>query len=175
MKAAHEIMMTDKQIRVNKIFKIIMFSWLLLIALLILSVCLGLCVVTLALILPNISSVPIVDLISHMSLRGIMLNAIICFVGFLLVLVCCLIPMMVIVQPMFSVFSFINVTRLFVVNKPIKRKPIAIIFRVLTVLFGIALIVSPILLLVQVIPVYTFLRCVVLFFIGSIVLNIFLE
>ena len=82
---------------------------------------------------------------------------------------------MSVVQAMFAIFSFINVTRLFAVNKPIKRKPIAIIFRVLTVLFGIALIVSPILLLVQVIPVYTFLRCVVLFFIGSIVLNIFIE
>lgn len=172
MKTTQEIMMTNKQIRANKIFKIIMFSWLLLIVLLIVAVCLGTFIVVCAaeLIYLDIGSIPVAELGLELAngmvwvLMGMLLAA---FYGG--------VPLMSVVQAMFAIFSFVNVTRLFVVNKPIKRKPIAIIFRVLTVLFGIALIVSPILLLVQVIPVYTFLRCVVLFFIGSIVLNIFIE
>ena len=172
MKAMDEIMMTDKQIRANKIFKIIMFSWLLLIALLIIVVCLGTFIVICAaeLIYLDIGSIPLAHL--GMELAN---GAVTVLIGMILAAFYGGVPLIAVVQAMFAVFSFINVTRLFVVNKPIKRKPIAIIFRVITVLFAIALLVSPILLLVQVIPVYTFLRCVVLFFIGSIVLNIFVE
>ena len=172
MKTTQEIMMTNKQIRANKIFKIIMFSWLLLIVLLIVAVCLGTFIVVCAaeLIYLDIGSIPL----EHIGME-LAIGATTVLIGMVLAAFYGGVPLIAVVQAMFAIFSFVNVTRLFVVNKPIKRKPIAIIFRVLTVLFGIALIVSPILLLVQVIPVYTFLRCVVLFFIGSIVLNIFIE
>ena len=81
----------------------------------------------------------------------------------------------VIMQLVIPCFSFLHITQLFLTPKQLKRKPIAIIFRILTVLFGIASIVFVVLFATKTICAYDFLRSVILFTGGSIVLNVFVE
>ena len=80
-----------------------------------------------------------------------------------------------ILQAVVALYSLVHVILRFILKKPTKRKPITIIFRILTLLFGIASIVFSVLLLTQAIPVYDFLRSFVFFCGGSIVLNLVIE
>lgn len=74
-----------------------------------------------------------------------------------------------------AVFSLLHVLQCFVENKPLKKKWAAVFLRVLLLIFAIASIVFVVLFVTGTIPLYDFLRSWVLFFIGSIVLNVFLE
>ena len=80
-----------------------------------------------------------------------------------------------ILQLGFGFFSIGRMIRLLIVKKSENKKGVAVIFRVLTLIFGVASIVFAILFFAKFIPIYMFLRSAVLFFIGSIVLNIFIE
>lgn len=109
----------------------------------------------------------IIDFISSMSIL---------FIELVYLLPPIIIPLILaVVQVSISIFSFLHITQLFLTPKQLKRKPIAIIFRILTVLFGIASIVFVVLFATKTICAYDFLRSVVLFTGGSIVLNVFVE
>ena len=86
-----------------------------------------------------------------------------------------LIYLSALIQVVYGVFSFLHVLQLCLTKKALKRKPAVIIFRVLTVLFGIASIVCTVLLFTGDLCIYDYLRTVVLFFGGSIALNIAVE
>jgi hypothetical protein len=73
------------------------------------------------------------------------------------------------------IFSALQIPLLCIFNRRPKILPVVIIFRILTVLFGIATIICTVLLFTQTICVYDFLRTVVFFFGGSIVLNLAVE
>ena len=74
-----------------------------------------------------------------------------------------------------GIFSLLHVSHLFLTRNAKKANPAIIIFRILTVLFGVASIVCTVLFLTQTLSINEFLRSVVLFFGGSIVLNIAVE
>ena len=74
-----------------------------------------------------------------------------------------------------AVFSFLHVSQCFIARKPLKKKWAAVFLRILTLIFAIVSIVFVVLFVTCTIPLYDFIRSWVLFFIGSIVLNIFLE
>ena len=74
-----------------------------------------------------------------------------------------------------AVFSFLHVSQCFIARKPLKRKWAAVFLRILTLIFAIVSIVFVVLFVTCTIPLYDFIRSWVLFFIGSIVLNIFVE
>ena len=74
-----------------------------------------------------------------------------------------------------AVFSFLHVSQCFIEKKPLNKKWAAISLRILTLIFATASIVFVVLFVTCTIPLYDFIRSWVLFFIGSIVLNIFLE
>ena len=86
-----------------------------------------------------------------------------------------LVALAAILQVLVALYSLVHVLLRFILNRSVKRKPITIIFRVLTLLFGIASIVFVVLLATRSIPVYDFLRSVVFFCGGSIVLNLVIE
>ena len=93
----------------------------------------------------------------------------------ILSVLCAFIIITVAFPAIFGIFSFLHILQLCLTTKTLKNKAWAIIFRILTVLFGVASIVFSILLLTKHIPIYDYLRSVVLFFGGSIVLNLAVE
>lgn len=95
--------------------------------------------------------------------------------GTLLSIPSLLLALLMMAQAISGIFSFLHVLQLCLTKKTFERKPSVIIFRILTVLFGIGCIVCAVLLFTQTICVYDFLRTAVFFFGGSIVLNIFIE
>ena len=86
-----------------------------------------------------------------------------------------LVGLSAILQVLVALYSFVHVLLRFILNRKVKRKPIAIIFRILTLLFGIGSIVSIVLLVTQSVPVYDYLRLFLLFCGGSVVLNLTVE
>ena len=82
---------------------------------------------------------------------------------------------LLIIEGVTAIWSIAQVSLLCIFNKRPKLLPVVILFRILTVLFGIATIICTVLLFTQTICVYDFLRTVVFFFGGSIVLNLAVE
>ena len=78
-------------------------------------------------------------------------------------------------QIFFGVLSLMHVIILCIFNNKIKRLPVAILFRLITVFFGIASIGCVLLLFSGTICIYDFFRSVIIFFGGSIVLNLAVE
>lgn len=74
-----------------------------------------------------------------------------------------------------GIFSLLHVSHLFLTRNAKKANPAIIIFRILTVLFGIASIVCTVLFLAETLSINEFLRTAVFFFGGSIALNIAVE
>ena len=75
----------------------------------------------------------------------------------------------------FGTFSFFHIAQCCLTPKALKNKTFVIIIRILTVLFGVASIVCAVLVLAGAISLYSYLRTVIFFFGGSIVLNLAVE
>ena len=159
-----EIKATNKKIPAHKVLKIAKYIWLLSGTLITTSIA---CIVYILLT----GLTPSSSLFSITSFRDL-LQIVIALIIYASITV----PITVVsFTATFPVFSFIHIIQLFLTPKQLKRKPIAIIFRILTVLFGIASIVFVVLFVTKTICAYDFLRSVSLFTGGSIVLNIFVE
>ena len=79
------------------------------------------------------------------------------------------------IQVLVPLYSFVHILLRLILKKKLKRKPVAIIFRVITVLFAITALVFVGLLATKIICGYDFLRSFAFFTGGLVVLNLCVE